>query len=514
MIPGALTSSGTSRDSAATARHRVAGRGLVMVWAAVAMLFTYRLSSTIVDLDLFHQMALVREWRTLGTLPLVDLYAFTPTIQPFMHHEWGAGALAYAVAAAVGGAGISLLRFALGLGLAIVIVRTALRTGASPIVIAMLAPVAIVLVESGFPPLRAHAYSFLFAAILLHLCERDRAERSWRLWTLVPLFALWVNFHGGFVLGVALLGVHAAERALRREGGARVVLVLVAVVAVAVVNPYGLGYYAHIARSLAVDRALVSEWGPIWQVGVPVHQQVAFGAAVGVVAYGLAFGKRGTRNGLLILGVTAILSVRHHRLLPFFGVAWLVYCPALLNGTVLDHTLQSISRHQRTLVVVSGVIAVAAGALIWSAHPLRLRVPNDPVDGDPGAAPYYPVQAVAFLEAQRFRGNLLTPFGQGSYVLWKLYPAVKVSLDSRYEAVYEPSLVEELTRVYETGEGLSEVLEKYGGDAVLVPLHSRLASADIPLRKVHQDASFAVYARPGAGLHGVSFEPPGQEDFP
>lgn len=485
-----------------------------MVWTAVATLFAYRLSSTIVDLDIFHQMALIREWMALGALPRVDLYAFTPTIQPFMHHEWGAGALAYAVATSLGGSGISVLRFALGFGLAIVTVRTALRDGAPPLVVALLAPIAIVLLENGFPPLRAHAYSFVLAAVVLHVCERDRAEPSWGLWTLIPLFLVWVNLHAGFVLGMVLLAVHAAERVLRGERFTRFALVLVAIAVVGGVNPYGVAYYAHIARSLGVERGLVSEWGPLWQAGVPVHQRLAYGVAAGVLAYGLAFGKRGTRDGLLVLAVTATLSARHHRLLPFFGIAWLVYCPRLLTGTVLQETLQRVSRYPRALMGVSGAIAVAAAALIWSADPLHLRVPNDPVDGDPGAAPYYPVQAVAFLETQRFHGKLLTPFGQGSYVLWKLYPAVKVSLDSRYEAAYEPSLVRELTRVYETGEGLPGVLEKYGGDAVLVPLHSRLAHADIPLRKVHQDASFAVYARPGVGLQPARFNPPGRGEFP
>lgn len=487
---------------------------LVVVWTALAMLFAYRLSSTVVDLDLFHQMALIREWRTLGAFPRVDLYAFTPTIQPFMHHEWGAGAIAYAAATALGGVGILLLRFALGFGLAIVTVRIALRSGASPLVVALLAPIAIILLENGYLPIRAHAYSFLFVALMLHVLERDRVEPSWRLWTLVPLFVLWVNLHAGFVLGMVLLGVHGAELALQRARFVHVGLVLAAVLVVAGMNPYGLAYYAHIVRSLGVERTLVSEWASVWSAGVPFHQQFAFWLAAGVMAYGLAFGRGVARNGLLLLVVTATLGARHHRLLPFFAVVWFVYCPALLKGTVLQATLLRVSEHPRALVGVSGSIAVAAGALIWGTHPLHLKVPNDPIAGDPGAAPYYPVQAVAFLEAQRFRGNLLTPFGQGSYVLWKMYPAVKVSLDSRYEAAYEPSLVKELTRLYETGEGLSEVLEKYEPDAVLVPKHSRLAQAQIPLQRVYEDASFAVYARPGSGLKPVSFESAAQDVFP
>ncbi len=501
--------------SSANRPDRAFARGPVLAaWAALGSFFCYRISSTVVDPDLFHQLALIREWRSLGAFPRVDLYAFTPTIRPFMHHEWGAGVIAYGVATTLGGAGILSLRYALGLALALVTVRAALRSGAPPLVVAFLAPVAIALAESGYSPLRAHAYSFLFAALALDLCDRDRARESRWLWALVPLFAAWVNIHAGFVLGAVLVAAHAAERAAQRGSLVRIGLVLVAVTAVVALNPYGLDYYAHIVRSLGAQRTLVSEWVPIWSAKVPLQQKLAFGAAVGLVGYGLTFGRGSTRNGVLVMAVAAALSAKHFRMLPFFAVAWLMYCPALLRGTLLQACCQRVSRSPRAFAGVCVVFALAAGAMIWVTHPLHLRVPNDPRPGDPDAAPYYPVGAVAYLQAQRFRGNLLTPFNQGSYVLWRLYPTVKVSLDSRYEAVYEQTLVEELTRVYQSGEGLPETMAKYGADAVLVPRRSGLARARIPLRKVYEDASFTLYARRESSLEFVDQQSTAADVFP
>lgn len=486
----------------------------VWVWVALAMLFLYRVSSTVVDLDLFHQMALIREWGALGALPREDLYAFTPTVRPFMHHEWGAGAIAYATATRLGGAGILLLRYILAGALALVTVRAALRSGAPHFVAAVLTPVAIILVENGYPPLRAHAYSFLFTAVMLDRCERARVGDAGRLWALVPLFVLWVNIHAGFVLGMVLLAAHGAELAVRRARFTHVALVLVAVIASVGVNPYGLAYYPHVVRSLSVQRGIVSEWSPIWFHGVPVHQQLSYFVAVGIVAYGLAFGRSSARNGTFVVVATAILAGRHYRLLPFFGIVWLMYCPALLSGTVLQETLLRVSNYPRAVASVCAAMAVAAGALLWDTRPLLLRVPNDPLTADAGGPPYFPVGAVAYLRAQQFHGRLLTPFNQGAYVLWKLYPDVRVSLDSRYEAAYEPALVEELSRVYQTGEGLSEVLARYAPDAALVPLHSGLADAEIPLEKVYEDRSFAVYARPESGLRRAKPEPPVANEFP
>jgi hypothetical protein len=43
-----------------------------------------------VDIDLWHQMALIRESVAAGHLLKADPYAYTPTVRPWIDHEWGA----------------------------------------------------------------------------------------------------------------------------------------------------------------------------------------------------------------------------------------------------------------------------------------------------------------------------------------------------------------------------------------------------------------------------------------
>lgn len=432
-----------------------------------------------------------------------------------MQHEWGAGVIGYAVAMNWGGAGILLLRDALALALAIVAVRTALRIGASPLLVMALAPVAMLLVENGYLPVRAQAYSFLLTALTLAVCERDREGAHGLMWALVPLFALWANLHAAFAFGMILLVVYAGERAVLQRGPwIHVGVVLFAIVAVIRVNPYGWGYYGHLLRSISLDRSLVPEWDPLWLGSVPVYQKMAYCVAVGLAAYGLAFGRGHRRSGVLLLAATTGASALHCRMLPFFGTAWIIYCPGLLQGSLLHDVCTRLFRHRRAVLLVSVAISLVTGVQIWHAAPLHLQVPNEPVEGNPKTAPYYPVGAVAYLKEHRFHGNLLTPFNHGSYVLWKLYPAVKVSLDSRYEEAYEPSMAEDLIRLYQTGEGLPAVLERYRPDAILVPRDSGLANAPIPLPQVYEDASFRVYARPGAPLRPAANVRPLPDQFP
>ena len=49
----------------------------------------------------------------------------------------------------------------------------------------------------------------------------------------------------------------------------------------------------------------------------------------------------------------------------------------------------------------------------------------------------YPVNALNWLKQYREGGDLLVDFNNGSFALWRLYPDFKISLDGRYEEVYE-----------------------------------------------------------------------------
>ena len=68
---------------------------------------------TVVDLDLFHQMALIREAFRVGYLPRVDVFSYTPTVTPFVHHEWGMGMIIYfiTVQSGLGDKGLIILKY-------------------------------------------------------------------------------------------------------------------------------------------------------------------------------------------------------------------------------------------------------------------------------------------------------------------------------------------------------------------------------------------------------------------
>src|SRR3954453_14855419 len=85
-------------------------------WCAglgLAAMLLYRMGPSVADPDLWHGMALAREGAALGRAPWEDRFAYTPTLYPTVHHEWGSGVVAYLLATRLGGPGIVLARYAL-----------------------------------------------------------------------------------------------------------------------------------------------------------------------------------------------------------------------------------------------------------------------------------------------------------------------------------------------------------------------------------------------------------------
>jgi hypothetical protein len=183
--------------------------------------------------------------------------------------------------------------------------------------------------------------------------------------------------------------------------------------------------------------------------------------------------------------------------MPLFAIAWISHVPAYVQETPAGRWITSFSRRRFGFVLSVWVVVTAtylADAVRWQFW--RLRVPQT------NTTFAYPVGAVDYLRQQNFVGNLMVPFHQGAYVSWKLYPAVKVSVDSRYEVAYSDEWVDRMFRFYAAEPGWRETLNAYSTDLVLIP---RMMPVARVIRQsgwqiVYQDREFEIFARPGVML--------------
>ena len=80
----------------------------------------------------------------------------------------------------------------------------------------------------------------------------------------------------------------------------------------------------------------------------------------------------------------------------------------------------------------------------------------------------YPVKEVEFIKANNIKGNILTNFGYGSYVSYKLYPQNKIFMDGRYEEVYYDYMVPMLKEFLLAYPHWKQVFEYFPPDVMII----------------------------------------------
>ena len=258
---------------------------------------------TFLDPDMLHGMALVRESLRIGHIPLADQFAYTPTVFPVIHHEWLTGAILYFVATTAGSPGVLALKYLLVAAIASGCVYCARVRGAHFGVLCALMPVAIFMSWIGFTTIRAHVFTLLMLPILLFFLDCDRQGRRWWIGPWLLIYVLWVNLHGGFVVGVVLFGAHGVEQVIRRKPVRHLVLVGLAMALLVFANPYGIEYYPYLWHAIRMDRSLIPEWAPLWSASPSIS--VVYLISLAVVGY--AVYRAGLRRlpGLMIVGLAA-----------------------------------------------------------------------------------------------------------------------------------------------------------------------------------------------------------------
>lgn len=466
----------------------------ITTWSALGLLLAATITvGAFPDPDMFHEMALARQAVELGHLPLQDDFAYTPTRNPVVHHEWGTGAVLYGLTLLAGAAGILALKYIVAAAIGLGVVICARKRGAEAALLGPLLPLAIFLGMLGITTVRAQIFTLGGLACLLCFLEADRAGRRRWIGPWLVLYVLWLNLHAGFVVGVVVLGLYTAEQILRRAPTRHLLVTLVVMSALVAVNPYGLRFYPYLWEALTMDRPLITEWRPIWHVG-PIILYM-YGFSLLVVLYAAA--KLGPQRlpGLIIVLLTAYAALRHQRHVSIYAVVWACYVPAYIRQTRLGEMLDTAWNKRRRAWIGAAALAGAVGLASMMYHrPWHLKIPVTP---DDHSVMVYPAGAVDYLRRIQFQGNLLTPFTVGAFVTWNLYPDVRVSIDGRYEVAYPPELLAEHQILYQAKPGWRELLEKYPTDAVLTPLKRPLAEAISQLEgwhRVYVDDAYAVYA--------------------
>lgn len=503
---------------------RLAG-AMLLALAAGFIAYVARLQE--ITHDAFHEMALVREGLVRGALPQQDLFAYTPTVSPSVHHEWATGAVLYwvTVGSGLGVMGLTLLKLVLIGCMWYCLYRVARLRGAHPVLFACMAFVTFPVLWVGFATIRAQLFTLVFIAAQLWMQELDwRGRRGWLLLWL-PMLVAWLNLHAGFVVGLGMMAFHGGERTVHAwADGKRLAapwqatwhlwLAAPAAGLALLINPYGWQYIPYLVRAITMPRPLIAEWKPLWHTYAPIWTLTFFAISVGLFIYTQRHVRIRRLRGAAFLAVSCYMALKHIRHGSIYAVVWMAYVPAWLSRTNLGKSLVNWFERRSDLTVLLSRGATAATLLFAVLHQFWLpTLPGSPLS----AGVYYPTGAVDYLRQANFQGNLLTPFYAGAYVSWELYPHVKVSLDGRYEVAYQSHVMSDHKQFSEGQGRWWELLDKYPTQVAMIdrqwPVYQQLKSALVAAesanspwpsrdswRVVYEDDAYLLIARAGVSL--------------
>ncbi|MCA1510650.1 hypothetical protein ABH999_001200 [Bradyrhizobium yuanmingense] len=250
----------------------VQGRARALVPLCVgagAYLFFLFLGDTLLqDSDSFWQIKIGQWILDHRAMPMIDFYSFTRTGAPWISTSWLSQVAFSFSHAQWGWAGpVILTAAAIALALAILVYLLEAHIGAPRAVLfAMLA----LLLSIHHVLARPHILALPVMVAWVGLLMAAASRRSAPSWTWLPLMALWANLHGGFVLGLALIGPISLEAVEHAEKGRRLALFMrwvlfgIGALIASCCTPYGWRTLQGATNILSLGEllTLIVEWMP------------------------------------------------------------------------------------------------------------------------------------------------------------------------------------------------------------------------------------------------------------
>jgi len=436
-----------------------------------------------------------------------DLYSYSAPGAPWHDYEWLAEVVMVFVYNVAGVLGLKLWKFACTALTVIFIADSEAETGASfPIQLLVLLFAALGLVLQ--MQLRPQMFTFVLLAGLIALLARDNYRGRAPLWLAVPLMAVWANLHGGWVVGVATLGLYTVvalvcdlSAGAGWARGIRLAAITASGLIATLLNPYGAGLWRAVAWALLAPykRLANVEWQPMFFALAQQWHQAHSGIFVYVAIVGLVVGLAvacaivPSGGDLPLVAVAAMMSVG-----AWLSVRNMGLVAVTASGPLARH-LDLIGRKWRigdpsraSRPVNQWVIFALCVALMFKTGLLSRRLdPDQP----------YPAGALAFLREHQLHGRILNEWAWGGYLIWHAADESKVFIDGRDDTVYPPAVVHDYLLFHFDLAGAAHVLDAYPHDFVLISTTAparHLMERRPDWRLLYRDDASLLYARASA----------------
>ena len=443
-----------------------------------------------------------------GHIPRFEAYSYSAAGASWHNHEWLSQVVLAFLYAHLGVFGLKILKLLVASILMLALAIGISATGASARVqrlTLILSAVAI----APYMQFRPQLFSFMLLGVLMTVVAIEVYGRDAVLWPLIPMFALWANFHGGYVVGIGAMGVASAVMfvqgwigaADRTASARRLAIATVGCAAATLINPFGVGLWTGVAHSVGdpLIRKIMNDWVPLtklmlsdWRdspsqllqyagamlmfgwfiVAVAMAPDLSDSALVAVATIFIGAAFYAARNVPVAVIAVAI---------PLAGHASLAMKSRAQPKTGGEPEINE--EPPRALLAICAMALALVGGIFSN----RLK------DWKP-----MPTGALAFMQQHNIHGNILPQFEWGAYLIWHMGDQIKVFIDARDDLVYPDTLEVRYAIFFYGMDGAATLLDAYPHDYVLIGVHTKGADVvrkDTRWHLLYSDQTAALFGR-------------------
>jgi hypothetical protein len=353
-----------------------------------------------------------------------------------------------------------------------------------------------------FTTARPQLVGYICVLLFHRLLHRSRENASMRsLWWLPFIMVVWVNTHGSFMAGLTLIGAYGLEALMlkRWDWLKRLFIIGVASALALLCNPYGIGMYLAVSRTLhSVMTPLIMEW-------LPFVFSSELGTSAWLLVFLLASGLRDASIPIadriisVIWWVMMLFSMRNSSIFvlvsaPYVAMSlqrWVATLDSIRTvrpdiGEMLAKSGMALKAFAASIIVVIASFAVlpllkGESYLVSPAYDFR-----------PG---------IAYFKERYADKHFLTDYSIGGRIIYEARGNPAVFVDGRAGTAYSEELLADYLEFLHLREGWQKLIGKYRIQGIVVPNSHRFATAFAngeyhdQWREVYQDKVMSIYVR-------------------
>jgi len=432
----------------------------VFVIASVCLYYLPNAQILLGHYDLGWHLAAGDLIRAQGKIPFQDPWSFTSAGKQWLNLSWLWDVFASALFQYAHFSGVALFVIACGGAIAGYLASLCLGNGASATAacIAVLSACLLYPAFAAFPNIYLAASpnvaTMLFSVIFYGEC----LKRSRRLFWLPAMMLLWANLHGGFLLGLFIVGFFCGLALLKRDWAYAKIYALVGCgcFLATFINPLGLHIYEGVTATVGnFVQAQITEW-------LPYTRNITLPGSIPGMLYILAFAGLELRGksscpleARLLSWLFLFLGFYQFRYLAFFFLFSAV--PLSLHLSRLLPKLDDLEVKKSLLV--AGAVMACALPLVYAQVEPALGLPQMLSERD-----------VSYLQTHYPHARLLNHWNYGGILLFHTHGAIPVFVDGRASTAYPNALLRDyfaLGRPEVNDRDWDAVLGKYHINTVL-----------------------------------------------